>query len=76
MFEVVYDPSIDDIYVLYKDVDDEYGASIVYAPYIPLAMTDPFNDPNTLTSSRTVFSVDAVKVVKPEFITKIAISGC
>lgn len=72
-YTVIYEPSVKGVIMIYKEMETEYGATVVYAPYIPLALSEPFVNPKTLETVRGVFTVDAVKVVHPEFIAKVEI---
>ena len=50
----------------------ETGA--VYAPYIPLIMTDKVYDPNNFTPRRAVMTRYAKRMVRPEFYGKVVVA--
>lgn len=72
-YNLLYDPTIKGITLLFRELNDPSAAAVVYAPHIPLGVTNPVTE-RTLETYRVVYTVDAYKVVHPEVIAKVLIA--
>jgi len=71
-FNLVYEPTVSGVLLVYKHPTNTVESSVVYAPHIPLGITPSIWD-RDLSVYRVVYTVDALEIVHPELLARVDI---